>query len=200
MKLNPLPHILLGLCLCLTMTICGCDGDDSAGNVGGTSSTGGGSGSSGPSTISGQVTSFKTAKVDFVPVEQEKQGIIAMFASAVSEAILPSANAAGNRAGITVYIDGPVSQSTTTSDNGTFVFTGLPAGAYAFRFEYNGEEVTYRGNSGQVATITIGEGELLELSLKISGGKVNIGNIKFTKIKNDDNDDDPDDGDEDNGD
>jgi len=81
--------------------------------------------------------------------------------------------------GVTVYLDGPVSRSTTTDANGTFSFTGLPAGDYTLRFEYNGEEVTYRGQSGQEATISVADDQTVEVTdIRVSGGNVNIGNIR----------------------
>jgi hypothetical protein len=38
----------------------------------------------------------------------------------------------------------------------------------------------YRGNSGQVATITVQSNQTAELlNIRISGGKVNIGNVRM---------------------
>ena len=86
-------------------------------------------------------------------------------------------------AGVVVYLDGPVSRSTTTDTNGNFTFTELPAGDYTLRFEYNGEEVTYRGESGQTASITLESNQMVELTgMRISGGQVNIGNIRVLEL------------------
>ena len=69
---------------------------------------------------------------------------------------------------------------------------------YTIKFEYNGEEVPYRGNSGQTATLTVEANSRVELSnVKVSGGKANIGNIKFVNLGSDDDDDEGDDEDDD---
>ena len=104
------------------------------------------------------------------------QGTVESF-----EASVPAALVLAAVQGVTVYLDGPVSRSTTTDANGTFSFTGLPAGDYTLAFEYNGEEVTYRGQSGQEATISVGQNQTVEVTeMRISGGHVNIGNISVT--------------------
>jgi hypothetical protein len=102
------------------------------------------------------------------------------FSSNASAAMLKSA-----LDGIIVVIDGPVSESATTDAGGSFSFTGLPAGDYTLSFSYQGQEVTYRGNSGQTATITVNTNENVELtSIRISGGHVNIGNIHISETSN----------------
>lgn len=169
MKRSLIPDALVGLLVLLTTVIAGCDGSGASDD----------NGVQGTSTIRGNISAFETAHATFVPVEKENEGLFARVASWISEALVPSAYAAGNREGIIVYLDGPVSRSTTTAADGSFAFTQLPAGAYTLQFEYEGEQVRYRGRSGQVPTITLGDNETVELvNLRISGGKVNIGNVR----------------------
>ena len=193
MKRSLLLSEVVGLCFCIVMTMVGCDGSggDDGDEARGTDSVGG------TSTIRGNISSFEMADATFEPIIPGKKSLLSRFASVISEALVPCAYAAGNREGIIIYLDGPVSRSTTTADDGTFAFSDLPAGAYTLSFEYDGEEVRYRGNSGQVPVITVEENQIVELlNLRISGGKVNIGNIKVIKLDDDDDDDDDDDGDE----
>ena len=172
MRRKPIPYALLGLLFLLAAVVAGCGGS------GGDDNDGDSDGVQGTSAIRGNISSFETADASFTPGMKEKETLLARVASAISEVVVPSAYAAGNRAGIVVYLDGPVSRSTTTAADGSFSFSQLPAGTYALRFEYSGEEVMYRGRSGQVPEITLGENELIELvNLRISGGKVNVGNI-----------------------
>ncbi len=183
MKRKPTPYVLIGLLFLLTTVMAGCDGPGADGNDGGegTSALEGNGG--GTSAIRGNIAAFKTADASFVPVKKEKESLLARVASWISEALVPSAYAAGNREGIIVTLDGPVSRSTTTAADGTFSFSQLPAGTYTLQFEYDGEQVRYRGRSGQVPTITLGENEIVELvNLRISGGKVNIGNIRVIPL------------------
>lgn len=101
----------------------------------------------------------------------------------VSEALVPSAYADPGQGGVTVYLEGPVNRTSTTDDNGDFVFTGLPAGDYQLRFEYNGQEVGYRGERGQIASITVGDNEIVDMGgIRISGGHVNIGNVRVQEL------------------
>lgn len=103
------------------------------------------------------------------------QGKVADFVETTASAKIAS--------GIKVYIEGPVNKSTTTGDDGIFIFSGLPEGTYTLRFELNGEEVRYRGNSGQEAQITLQADQRVELTgITISGGAVNIGNIKVVDL------------------
>jgi hypothetical protein len=176
-------YAFVGLCFCLTAVVVGCNGSE--GDDTGTGGAGDDGSSGGTSTIRGNISSFKTADASFESLITENRSLLARFGSEISQALMPCAHAAGNRAGIIVYLDGPASRSTTTADDGSFVFSDLPAGEYSLSFEYDGEEVTYRGNSGQIATITVDENQVVELlNLKISGGKVNIGNIKVTQFDN----------------
>ena len=176
MRRKPIPYALLGLLFLLAAVVAGCGGSGGDGNDG--------DGVRGTSAIRGNISSFETADASFAPAMKEKETLLARVASAVSGILVPSAYAAGNRAGIVVYLDGPVSRSTTTAADGSFSFSQLPAGTYALRFEYNGEEVTYRGKSGQVPEITLGENEIVELvNLRISGGKVNVGNVRVIRSR-----------------
>ncbi len=194
------PFILTVLCLSAAIAFFGCDGGGDGESSGSMSPSGSGDTTSeGTAILRGNISSFETAGIIYEPVAPEEQSRVAKVMGGISELLLPSAEAAGNREGIVIYIDGPVSRSTTTADDGSFEFTDLPPGTYALTFEYEGEEVTYRGNSGQVATITLEGDTVVELlNLRISGGKVNIGNIKVHKLNGDDDDDDDDgdDGDE----
>ena len=157
--------------------VVGCGGPSGDGN-------GGSSGGGGTSSLRGTISSFEMAGNRFAPVEQE--GLLTRVGSWLAGALAAPAYAAGNRGGIIVSLDGPVSGTATTSDDGTFSFEGLLAGTYTLGFEYNGVAIRYRGNSGQVPTITVEEDQIVELVLRISGGKVNIGNIKVTPVDNDD--------------
>lgn len=173
MQSRPLRYTIVGLVSLLAAVMAGYGGcgDSDDDGVDGTSA------------IRGIISSFETADASFAPVMEERETLLARVASGISEALVPSAHAAGNREGILVYLDGPVSRSTTTAADGSFSFSQLPAGTYTLRFEYNGEEVTYRGKSGQVPEITLGQNEIIELvDIRISGGKVNIGNIHVIPI------------------
>jgi hypothetical protein len=187
-------RILTVICLASIPAFFGCDGgggDNSDSLVSGGAS--GGTASEGTAILRGTVTSFETAWTIYEPTLPVEQTRVAKVLDSLSEILLPTAEAAGNREGIVIYIDGPVSKSTTTADDGSFEFTELPPGTYALTFEYDGEEVRYRGNSGQVATITLEGDTIVEvLNLRISGGKVNIGNIKVYKTNGDDSEEDED--------
>jgi hypothetical protein len=187
MKFLISPLILTVLCLSAAIVFFGCDGGDgeSSGSV--SPSGSGDTTSEGTAILRGNISSFKTAGIIYQPVIPKEESRVARLMSGICGLLLPSAEAAGNREGIVIYIDGSVSRSATTADDGSFEFTDLPPGTYALTFEYEGEEVTYRGNSGQVATITLEGDTVVELlNLRISGGKVNIGNIKIHKLKGDD--------------
>ncbi len=154
MKRKILPSTLsmvLGLCCCIATVMTGC------GSTGGDDGEGG----RGTATIQGNISSFETRTATFMPMKHEKEGLLVRFASGVSEVLMPAAYARGQLEGITVFLEGPVSRSTTTTVDGIFIFTELPAGTYQLRFEFNGEEVRYRDNSGQVATITLEDGQIM---------------------------------------
>jgi hypothetical protein len=146
----------------------------------------GGGGASGSSAITGNVVSAQTAGANIRVAPASRASLLAVTFQRLSDLIVPSAAAArpmtqtmGGPGGIEVSLDGPDSRSTTTADDGTFSFTDLPAGAYEMSFTFDGQTVRYRGNSGQVATITIGTNQTAEvLNIRISGGKVNIGNVR----------------------
>ena len=153
-------------------------------------------GPSGNSTVTGNVVSFETA-VLIRPVEPvQSESWLARLAGALSDLILPSARAettpvTGGAGGITVSLDGPAERSATTVDDGTFTLTDLPAGAYEVTFSRDGQVVRYRGKSGQVATIQVGENETVQLvNIRISGGHVNIGNVVTLRPKTDEADKD----------
>lgn len=136
----------------------------------------------GTASIQGNIVAFETATATFTPMYPLKESRIARLFKELSEIIAPSAQAASQagRGGITVYVDGPVSQSTTTAEDGTFVCSGLPAGDYHIGFKYNGQDIMYRGNSGQMATISCADNMSTDLvNIRISDGMVNIGNIRM---------------------
>jgi len=182
MQLKQLLHlspVVLVVCAVAVAALIGCDslsGDDD-------------NGSGGTSMIIGNISSFETASLIFEPLERRGDSLPARFAFVISELLLPSADARGQLEGIIVSIEGPVSRSTETSAEGTFSFSGLPAGTYHILFEFNGEQVRYRGRSGQMASITLGENQVAEMvNIRISGGRANIGNIRImSQDNNDDN-------------
>lgn len=114
------------------------------------------------------------------------EGTVAEFEVVDSEmtlGVVPSDHLHAAISGVRVYLEGAVSFSTTTDDNGYFRFTGIPAGTYELRFEHMGETVRYRGQSGQAATIAVEDGTQTALTdIRCSGGQANIGNITVTAI------------------
>ena len=98
MKRTLKPRSAVALCFLLTAIMIGCGGPSGDGSDG----SGGSSGTGGTSTIRGTITSFETAGKTFVPVEQEEEGFLTRVASWLSEALVPTAYAAGNREGIIV--------------------------------------------------------------------------------------------------
>ena len=109
------------------------------------------------------------------------QGKVLDFEVAAAKRLMNISKAV--RGGIKVTIEGPVTRSTTTSDDGLFVFSLLPAGDYKLKFEYNGSEIRYRGNSGQEATISVLDNQRVEAySIEIKGGSVNIGNLRIVEL------------------
>ena len=152
------------LCLIvgLALALVGCESDDQA---------------EGSGVIRGTIESFEVAGVYYAPAPDVQMSLVARVLSGFGDVLVPCAYA--GQPGIVVYLDGPVSRVGATDEDGSFVFTGLPAGDYELRFEYGGQEVSYRDNSGQTATITVAEDEIVELTnLRISGGKVNVGNVR----------------------
>ena len=137
----------------------------------------------GTSTIQGQITSFSDdgVEISLSPIEY-KENILIRIASSISDVLVASAYA-GVTEGIKVIIEGPVTREMVCGEDGIFVFSGLSAGEYKLRFKYNDKEIRYRGNSGQEAVITVQENQRVELAaIKVSGGVVNIGNIKTVQL------------------
>lgn len=169
--------ILLGISL-----IMGCESSDG--------------GPSGNSTVTGNVVAFETAASIRPAGSLQSESWLARLAGALSDLMLTSARAettpvTGGAGGITVSLDGPAERSATTADDGTFTLTDLPAGAYEVTFSRDGQVVRYRGKSGQVATIQVGENETVHLvNIRISGGHVNIGNVVTLRPKTDEADKD----------
>jgi len=140
---------------------------------------GGDSGTSGSAVIEGNVVSFQNTSAD-AGVSETLMKTADQSGLTVSAAETNVSPGIGGPGGIAVSITGPEDRSTITSPDGTFSFMGLPAGAYGFSFEFNGEEVRYRGSSGQEATIMVQSNQTAELlNIRISGGKINIGNIRI---------------------
>lgn len=156
----------------------GCEGSDSSGAN--TVLPGG-------SIVRGNVESMDVAGVHRQSASLSRESCLARVARAVSDLLVPSAEAATNSVprgtdGIAVTLSGPADRSAVTGDNGVFSITNVPAGEYQVAFEWNGEKIRYRGNSGQQATLTVGTNEVVELlNIRISGSHVNIGNIKVSK-------------------
>lgn len=85
--------------------------------------------------------------------------------------------------GVTVIIDGPVMRSTVTDVNGNFSFLALPGGHYTMSFVYNGEEVSYRGASGQLLTISVADNQRVVVTdVTVSGGLASIGDIAVVTL------------------
>lgn len=167
MKKPSLSVITAMFCLGIAVFIVGCESNSDP---------------TGTAAIQGNVVSFETATATFMPIYSREPSRIACLFTAFSEILAPSAQAASQagRGGITVYVDGPVGQSTTTADDGTFICSGLPAGDYHIGFKYNGQDIMYRGRSGQMATISCSDNMSTQLiDIRISGGMVNIGNIRM---------------------
>jgi hypothetical protein len=132
---------------------------------------GGSSGDSGSSAIRGNVVSFQNSATAAIKMMENDPPMAA--AANMSMGM-------GGPGGITVSLTGPTDVSAVTAGDGTFSCTNLSAGTYGLTCAFNGEEVMYRGNSGQVATITVQSNQTAELlNIRISGGKVNIGNVRM---------------------
>ncbi len=147
---------------------------------------GGSDGPSGNSTVTGNVVSSDMAALNLSSVPAQRESKWAQFSGALSDLLIPSATAAttnqatGGPGGILVALAGPTDRDTVTADDGTFTISDLPAGAYQLTFSLNGQEVTYRGNSGQIATISVGTNETAQLiNIRINGGHINIGNVRI---------------------
>ena len=155
------------------------------GGVAGCELGGSSGGSSGTATVRGTVVVFETAGILKQALPASHETLLARAVRGLADIMVSSAAAAsphgmGGPGGITVSLQGPEDRSTVTADDGSFSFMQLPAGAYEVSFAYNGQEVMYRGRSGQAATITVASNQTAELlNIEISGGKVNIGNIRI---------------------
>lgn len=140
----------------------------------------------GTAAIQGNIVAFETAAATFRPTYSPEESRLARLSKGLTEFVAPTAQAASQagHGGITVYVEGPVNRSTTTADDGTFVCSELPAGDYHIGFQYNGQDIMYRGNSGQMATISCADNMSTDLvDIRISGGMVNIGNIRMMPME-----------------
>ncbi len=153
-------------------------------------------GPSGNATVMGNVVAFEAAVLSRPEAPLPSGPWLDRLVAACSDLLIPSSRAdtppaTGGPGGITVSLAGPVDRSAVTADDGTFTLSDLPAGIYQLTFALNGEKVTYRGKSGQVATIEVGEDETVQLlNIRIRGGHVNIGNVKILRPQEDETDDD----------
>jgi hypothetical protein len=130
------------------------------------------------------------------------RGTVASFErQSLHDALLAVKPVDDDTSGIVVHLNGPVSITAETDSRGCFAFTELAAGSYEISFECDGEEVRYRGNSGQAAVLTVSGDQVLEMTgIKVSGGRVNIGNIRIRQTHVavvDEDEDDPDEEDDD---
>lgn len=171
MKKQSLLLITAMFCLGIAVLIAGCDNSsDPTGTV----------------AIQGNIVSFETATATFTPTYPPEESRIARLFSGLTEFFAPTTQAASQagRGGIMVYVDGPANRSTTTAEDGTFVFSEMPAGDYHIGFKYNGQDIMYRGNNGQMATISCADNMNTDLvNIRIREGMVNIENIRMMPME-----------------
>lgn len=154
---------ILTMCVMVAWLMIGCEGSDGGGTA----------------AIGGNVTSFDTGSATFRASSSPRESLWASVWRSFTDMLVQPAVAGAGAAGVSVQLRGPANASATTGDDGTFEITGLPAGNYEIEFSYGGQQIRYRGRSGQMAMLTLHEGEMLQLqNIRVSGGKVNIGNIK----------------------
>lgn len=140
---------------------------------------GGSSGDTGSSAIRGNVVSFQNTAAATSTAIRAPEDVSPVALSAGSDPTMDTSRM-GGPGGITVSLTGPKDISVVTADDGAFSLTDLPAGRYGLSFAFNGEEVMYRGNSGQMATIAVQTNQTAELlNIRISGGRINIGNVRM---------------------
>ena len=124
--------------------------------------------SNGSATVKGNISSFDVTDGSVRAVR------------AVS--VLSGVERIGNQGNdIVVWLDGTIDYYESAGEDGSFIFNNIEAGEYFISFIYGNETISYRGNSGQVASLNVPEGSVVEvLNIRVSGGHVNIGNIRTT--------------------
>jgi len=116
------------------------------------------------------------------------QGSVDYFETSSTAKQLLSAKAAGAgmriRQGVSVCLEGPVNRDMTTGADGVFIFSDLPAGNYALRFEYGGEQARYGYDNANGNTLRLEEQEQLHLNaVAISQACVNVGSTQRNAVR-----------------